>query len=263
MSNILQAFFMAMVLPFVSDRMDFEDPDRMNQATQQAFVNLSTGERLEMSNSELLKEASEKNVLILVHGFNNTYSSTLSSYKAYAKHLEGSYDLVIGYIWPGGDNRRDYFSARNRVVSELDLRFLSFLTLMSTVANNVDVYAHSMGCRLSLESIALAPGKVVRNLFLTAPAVDDESLERGERYHGSIANCDQVVVFYSNNDRVLRNVYPFAEWDHALGFDGFENPNAIPANVSQIDSTANVSFHSDYRNEEIIFDHIRGVLQNN
>ncbi|MDN3506579.1 MAG: alpha/beta hydrolase [Simkaniaceae bacterium] len=260
MASILQALFIAMVLPFVSDRMDFENPDRINQATEHALVDLSSGERSAISHSELLKRASEKNILILVHGYNNTYSSTLSSYMAYAEHLEDSYDLIVGYIWPGGDHDLDYFSAKDRAVSELDLRFLSTLTLLSRVANNVDLYAHSMGCRLSLEAISQAPGKVVRNLFLTAPAVDDEALEKGEKYHAATKNCDLTVVFYSEYDKVLKKHYPLAEWDQALGYKGFENLSSIPLNVFQIDSTDDVSHHSDYKNEESIFGHIRELL---
>lgn len=257
LGQLMLKLSLAALIPFVSDRYDFEDPDKISDNTQQRLVNLSTNESMKMTTGQLLSQVSGKNVLVLVHGYNNPYDSVLPAYEKYINHTHDAYDLVIGYLWPGGDGRSEYFSARGRVVNEIDVRLLALLTSLNAVAKNIDLYAHSMGCRLSLEALDLANEKLVRNLFLTGAAVDDESLETGERYFGATKNVKDVVVFYSSKDSVVGNWYPLAEFDSGLGHVGSEDPKNLPKNVTAYDVSEYIDFHSDYRNEDVIFEKIK------
>ena len=51
----------------------------------------------------MIKEAADKDVLVLVHGYNNDYKKALLSYEIYYKQMQGEYGKYIDYIWPGGD----------------------------------------------------------------------------------------------------------------------------------------------------------------
>lgn len=259
-AQLLNTTLLALQLPLVSDRLDFEDPDEISATTNQRILDFSTRQIRDSRLPELLNMISGKEVLLFVHGYNNTYEAALSAYTKYTEKTHEFYGQLVGYLWPGGDNGLEYHSARGRAVNDLDLRLLTLLIQMKSVAKSIDIYAHSMGCRVVLEALEMAPGKVVRNLFLTAPAVDNETLEIGERYYNSTLNCDRVVVFHSKEDEVLQYAYQLAEWDKALGYKGPENPEHLPNNVVVIDASKYVDHHSDYRNEEFVFDKIQDLL---
>ena len=161
----------------------------------------------------------------------------------------------------GGDEGHEYHPARSRVIYELDLRLLSLLTQLNAVAKNVDVYSHSMGCRLALETLDLASGKLVRNLFMAAPAVQNESIQIGERYGKATQICDHVYVFHSRNDGVLRWLFRGAEFDRALGYNGPQDMDQIPSNVSVIDLSETVDGHSGYKEAPFtVFAKMKSIL---
>jgi len=83
-----------------------------------------------------LSEINGKKVLVLVHGYNNEPEDVHRAYATIegqvAKLVDGAYDLVVGYIWPGGDDPLDYFSAKKRA-NALARRFGIWLKKWSTI----------------------------------------------------------------------------------------------------------------------------------
>ena len=84
-------------------------------------------------------------------------------------------------------------------------------------------------------------------------AVDNESVEKGERYYSAAQRCQKFYVFHSKNDPVLRTWYrigDFFDFDTALGYSGPEDPRAImdhSRNVTVINCKDIVSSHGGYR----------------
>jgi pimeloyl-ACP methyl ester carboxylesterase len=56
---------------------------------------------------------------------------------------------------------------------------------MRIAGATLDVMGHSMGCRVSLLALQgkLLLPKMIRNIYLTAAAVDNESIEKDEEYY--------------------------------------------------------------------------------
>jgi len=159
-----------------------------------------------------------------------------------------SYDYVIGYLWPGYDDAWEYFEAKQHV-SKLVKKMRMHLELLADSGAKVDVLAHSMGNFLMLEALACPYSqkkKLVQNYYALAPAVDDETLEKKEKYYCSTQNCEKLFVFYSKRDDVLKWSYRLAEGDKALGFRGAEHPDRLPPNVQLINYTSFVDGHSQY-----------------
>lgn len=204
-----------------------------------------------------------KKVLVIVHGYNNEFADIARAYDLIEdqtkKNMKTKYDLVVGYTWPGGDDRFDYFAAKTRSGS-LAPRFCENLRQLHSSATRpkaLDVMTHSMGARLTLEALKqLTTTKVVRNLFLTAAAVDNESIEKGEEYFTANGRARNSFVFHSNNDQVLKFGYNVAEWDRALGLNGPENPGDIIKHSKStlvINCKRKINGHGEYKSQDEIY----------
>lgn len=234
----------------MSDRDSFWNADKISDHTE--FMKVPDNQRTPFD-SETIKE---KNVLLLVHGYNNDSTEALSTYQVINSHVSkfmdknGSnfYDLVLGYLWPGSQNSLKYLDAKRRV-SKLAKTMRAHLEFLHASSARVDVLAHSMGNRLLFEALNYPSNgtkKIVQNFYSFAAAVDNESIESNEKYYQSTQNCEKLFIFYSKHDDVLKWLYSLVEWDKALGFEGAEDPEDLPKNVQLIDYTNFIGQHSYY-----------------
>jgi len=106
------------------------------------------------------EEIRGKNVLLLIHGYNNNSKEALSTYRLINAHVSAFkdnrqtkfYDIVLGYLWPGNDQSVEYYDAR-RHVSELAKTLRSHLEFLAASSGKVDVLAHSMWNNHVLEAL--------------------------------------------------------------------------------------------------------------
>lgn len=247
---MLLSLLLASQFWLMSDRASFWDADKISDQT--AFMLDSNPKRTTLNS----KEIKGKNVLLLVHGYNNGPEEALSTYRLVNLHVSALknshqanlYDLVIGYLWPGDDSPLEYYDAKLHVL-RLAKVMRSHLQFLSGSAARVDVLAHSMGNRLIFEALndhSNGGKKLVHNLYSLAAAVDDESIEKNEKYYRATQNCEKIFVFYSRRDGVLKWDYRLAEGDNALGYEGAEDPKMLPENVQLINYTNLIGQHSQY-----------------
>ena len=248
-------------IPVISDRKSFQLADAISNNTQVKLVDLGRVEPTKpLSTRDLLSNVRDKKVLIVIHGYNMTYTWAIDKFTRYHEDFSNHYDQVVGYLWPGGNQWWEYRRARRRTLDELPYRFLASLSQIRAVAKNVDVLAHSMGCRLILETLSLASLPLVRNLFLTAPAVDQTSLQLGQCYHYGLKNSQRVYVFYSKHDEVSTYAFPIVEGGSSLGRDGCDKFDLLPFNVSLIDCTHSVKEHSGYADSLFVKTYMKKIL---
>ena len=163
-----------------------------------------------------------------------------------------SYDALIGFAWPGGAVGVSFPFARQRA-AESASRFSSLLAALRGVGATIDLNTHSLGAHVAFEALREGTPQIVRNSWNFAPAVDNESIELGERYHDASGRCQSFYVFHSRNDSVLRVWYRVGDlfdFDTALGFSGPEDPGAIirhSRNVRVVNCKDVVQSHGGYR----------------
>lgn len=252
---------------FISSRKDL---DNENEIGADQFWDIKIVRELATDRDELptgiaaLKEAvAGKKVLIIVHGYNNEFDDIIRAYDLIeghtAKQMKGKYDIVIGYTWPGGDSKFDYGAAKRRagVLAPRFAENLRQLHSSKTRPKSIDIMTHSMGSRLALKALGTLNTKnVVRNLFLTAPAVDNECLEHGEEHFTANSKVGNTFVFHSKRDGTLRFAYAAAEWDRALGLHGPEDPADIMKHSKHtlvINCKHKIGGHGDYKTQEDIY----------
>jgi hypothetical protein len=101
------------------------------------------------------------------------------------------------------------------------------------------------------------------NVLLTAPAVDNESLEPKKEFNESLASCRRCLVYHSLKDPVLKIAYRIGALDRALGYKGPEHPEVIEEqcpDVFVVDCSAIVTSHGGYRQSGEVYDQWARVL---
>ena len=259
---------------FISYRKNFwsNTDDSDHDALRQVPLDNSS-EGLNAKEEKFTADITDKRVLLLIHGYHNKRENVVSGYgmidqQLRVKNILGTggraYDEVIGIAWPGGLFRISYLIAKKRVNKIADSVFARVEKIVAQ-AKAVDVMTHSLGARVILKALQnAAPNKqLLRNLFLTAPAVDDESIQEGEKFFGATQACRDVYVLYSDDDPVLSTFFKvplLGDSDRALGDRGPEKPNKVGKNVHLIDCLKIVKEHSDYRKRLELYTLIKKVL---
>ena len=251
---------------FFSARENFWETDDfcMDKDDAIAEVDLESGETNKVSKNKILAQLKDKKVLILVHGYNCERHEVIAAYLSISKYhhyIWQQYDKIIGYAWPGGDREWEYFSAKRRS-KKSGKRFKSLLQELLTTSSEVGVMGHSMGCRVTLKAVDLLqeelfPKKAKLELFLTAAAIDNDTLEKGERYYEATLLADSTYVFYSKKDDVLSVACKLTQLDNAMGMTGPENPEDTLNTVKIIDCVRVVKRHGDYKRCMPLFEYLK------
>jgi esterase/lipase superfamily enzyme len=246
----------------VSCRREFWSATEFSTADEIRELDLTgDGQGAKVQPATLLAALANKRVTVLVHGYNNEQRDVLDSYKTIDDQMRllgflgrpgAAYDALIGFAWPGGGSGVSFPFARGRA-GEAAPRLQRLLSDLRGSGATVDVNSHSLGAHVTFEALKDAPTTMVRNAWNFASAVDNESIEKGERYFTATQRCQRFYVFHSKNDPVLRVWYrigDFFDFDTALGYSGPEDPRAImdySGNLTVINCKDVVASHGGYR----------------
>jgi len=260
--------FLAVSMFTISDRDNFWDAEVLSHKTQYAEVDEQGITKIlnEIQIENFWASLKDKNILLLIHGFNSPlpywhYHNIRVNIENL--NLDSPYDCIIGYVWPSFDDAIEYRMAK-RQVQQVKPVFANTLSKMHSLVRGIDVIAHSMGNRLLLETLDGFPQtsfKWVRNFFSWAPAIDNESVDIGQWYYPATQRCENMYVFFSRNDAVLKWAYFLPELDIPLGLFGNENPSLLPQNIQLIDCSDVVNDHSAYMLSKPVYDYLQKVRQ--
>jgi esterase/lipase superfamily enzyme len=207
-----------------------------------------------------LRDSKVKEILIYVHGFNNTPDSAFEAGGKLQKRCDemakGDY-LVLPLIWPNGAKPgivRDYYDDQDRAdgssiaYARTLAMFLDWRAQHDNEAGclkRINLLSHSMGNRVSVKTLerwrerGAALPRVFRNVFLVAADVPNEVLERGEPGQALVDAARTVTVYHADDDLALRaskvaNVRN-RELTRRLGHTGPEDMNRTPSHVFSVD----------------------------
>lgn len=253
----------------ISSRKNFYENDIISMTPEDEIkeVALDTGESKTKTPSDYESLIVDKKVLLLCHGYNNELHDVMRAYHIIENNqlaYIAYFDVVVGYTWPGGDDVFDYFAAKNRAAAVAP-RFVRLLKDTIARCSELGVMSHSMGCRISLLAHEELYNRNVTKCnklwqFLMAAAVDNESVEQGERYFNATSYDDNTYIFHSKKDGVLSSAYPLAEWDAALGSSGPENIDDIHPTTKVINCKHVVKSHGDYKRTQEVYNYIKNEL---
>jgi esterase/lipase superfamily enzyme len=245
----------------VSCRKDFWSATEFSTADAIRDLDLDTGTGPVITHTAFVEAMAAKRLTVLVHGYNNERLDVLGSYRTIDTQMRllgflgaarAPYDALVGFAWPGGATGVSFPFARGRA-DDTAPRFGQLLAALRGGGATVDLNTHSLGAHVALEALREAAAPVVRNAWHFASAVDNESVEHGERYFDASRQAVRFYVFHSKHDPVLRVWYrlgDFFDFDTALGYSGPEDPRAImdhSPHVRVINCKDVVTSHGGYR----------------
>jgi esterase/lipase superfamily enzyme len=253
-----------------SCRKDFDSNQFFGELQFRSYPNPSdTSHFTEMTEGEVSNGVRDLHVVVFVHGYRNPLRNVGAAYRKLETELTsrgligpGQYDMAIGFLWPGFETRVGFFPAvpwANRSAAF----FREFVKLLNGHAHTVDVQTHSLGARVALQTMAFEHEVWVDNLMLTAPAVDNESLEPAKEFNAALRSCRRCLVYHSSKDPVLRVWYRLGALDKALGDKGPEDPEVIEKQCPEVyvvNCSNVVASHGGYRRAAEVYEHWTRVL---
>ena len=168
--------------------------------------------------------------LVLVHGFNNTDSEAAEAYYGFrSREAEifsvtdpASFEKMFGDVYWPGDADWSFFDKLDFLVYPSAVHTavhaaeeLAELLVKMPNLERVDFIAHSLGCRVTLETMLLLRRRtlpMIGRVVLMAAAVPSEMLERGGRFFDLLmelwAERVPIRVLHSKSDTVLHFAFP-------------------------------------------------------
>jgi pimeloyl-ACP methyl ester carboxylesterase len=186
------------------------------------------------ADGSLVDLRSASRLVILIHGYQNSEFKARRSFAIFRSNLSGTVprEQVWEFHWPG--DHPELFTSlatypvRVPIATQAGEALARFLA-NHTYARSVVIVAHSLGCRVALETafrIARDPtyrGPRIEHIFLLAAAVPTALCDRpAKRFPAPIARSAEHV-FYSPRDIVLAAGFP--KFQAAVG--PFEEGEAV------------------------------------
>ncbi len=196
--------------------------------------------RRDLANALRAKPRGSREVMIYVHGFNNTFAEGLYRV-AQLEHDLGLDTLGVHYAWPSAGNPLGYGYDRDSMLFARD----GFEALIGEVAkagaDRVVLVAHSMGALLAMETLRQmaisdpgSPARTIDGVVLFSPDIDIDVFEAQARRIGTLP--DPFLIFVSQRDRALRLSARLTGQQERLG--NLSDPEALaPYNVTLLDVT--------------------------
>ena len=246
-----------------------------------------------------VKAANRRQILIYIHGFSNLPETVFKGAMEFQQLCDQKKQDEVLVVWPCDNDLgivKDYWDDQKAADSSAQAfaRVLQrFMQWREDEKENppddpclkrINVLAHSMGNRVLRETLAawnkydLANGvpMLMRNTFLVAADIVNESLHKGERGELICHASRNVVVYYASDDLALRaskaaNLKNKVA-SRRLGHTGPEDMSLTPQNVYTVEcddvnnAYDNPKGHSYFRSGRqegqpgVVFDHIFATL---
>ena len=215
-----------------------------------------------------------KDLLLLIHGFNNDFDEVTAAYLGFDRRVRaiGFNGNVIGFTWPSYGEWFQYFGDVEQV-EYASFGFLNFLLALRPLLGDkkFHVNTHSMGAYLLIRALAAysvihavaepLPGRcVIDEMTFFAADVSNEILERGEDGNVAVGEASRLTSYFSYKDPTL-SISQVVNRDGRLGLAGAERPNRLPNNAFQIDCSTLIESHSAYRSTPDVMEDLVNVLR--
>jgi len=215
----------------------------------------------------------DKDMLLLVHGFNNDFDEVTAAYLDFDRRIRaaGYKGNTMGFTWPSFGQWFQYFGDVEQV-EYAAFGFLNFLLAFRPLLGEekFHVNTHSMGAHLLITALAAysridaieepVPGYfIVDEMTFFAADVSNEILEKGEDGNIAVGEASRLTSYFSYKDPILGSS-EVVNRDGRLGLAGAERPSRLPRNAFQIDCSTLIESHSAYRDSTEVMEDLAEVL---
>ncbi|MGL4319451.1 MAG: alpha/beta hydrolase [Paracoccaceae bacterium] len=184
-------------------------PDPMTDflTTQEDQFTDAQGFQAGLSGALKQRPSGDRDVIIFVHGFNNTFAEGLYRLAQLANDLDVP-EQIVHYSWPSRGAALGYVADRDSSVYARDGLEELIRQVESAGAENVILVAHSMGSSLLMEAVRQLAIRGDRRtlskiggVILISPDIDVDVFRLQARMVGGLPQ--PFLIFGSNRDRIL------------------------------------------------------------
>lgn len=198
-------------------------------------------------NSELAKfPRGQRNMLIFVHGYNNTTSDALLRLAQFVEDTDFP-GIAVLYSWASAAKKSRYvYDLNSALVARVKLKELANI-LSRTNAEGVDILGHSMGALLTMEGLVdaqlagtLGSRKTINSIMLASPDIDVD-LFRTQISQLPQSIRKNIYIFLSGDDRSLKLASFIAGGVPRLGASNAEELEPLGVTVIDLSDIKNSS----------------------
>jgi len=215
----------------------------------------------------------DKDILMLIHGFNNDFEDVTRAYLDFQRRLRraGFNGNIMGFTWPSYGKWYQYFGDKDQVEYATPA-LLNFLTKFRPLLEQKALFVntHSMGAYLLIRALSdysridaipnLRPGgELFDEVSFFAADVSDDILHRGEDGYDAVQETRRLTSYSSNSDPVLA-LSLIVNRDDRLGLNGAERPRRLPKDAFQVNCKTVIDTHAGYRKEVRVMKDLMAVL---
>lgn len=193
-------------------------------------------------------------ILIWVHGFDNTLESADHRLRVVHNSYAGEEGccVLLGFFWNSKPPFKTAFGAGKQAADISASGLAELLTQLKAryPRSRINLAGHSLGCRLILRAVQLAPQDLVNSVVLFNAAVPNDSMSPGGAYYNVWKNIGGLLtIVHDHNDDVLSTYYPAGNipWQlpivagAALGKTGPYPANALAGMATVLDMTPHIA----------------------
>lgn len=183
------------------------DPAKHFVASEVALYSGARDFRKDLSRTLRQKPRQDREIVIYVHGFNNTFADGVfrAAQAAHDYQLPG---VMVHYSWPSHGSALGYAYDRDSALFARDGLVNLIETVSGLGAEQVTLVGHSMGAQLTMEALRqlalIRPGQVHRRIgtvILISPDIDVDVFRSQAHAIGRLPQ--PFVIFASKRDRAL------------------------------------------------------------
>ena len=239
---------------------------RFSESDQLLYI-AGMDQLMKVSKKNLISDVSSQRILILVHGFNNPFSYVLQEYllanAQFRGRLSRYYDCMLGYTWPGGSSRLNYFQAKQNT-EEAGNRLRRWLQTFTDAECTIDIIGHSMAALVGFKALREDADINIRNIFSMGAAIPKDILKAETALPNLFGKVQNLYAFITRDDGILRYGYRLVEWKEALGYAGPARVEELVTKypkINVIDCTSVIHSHNAYLRSEEVMDFISEVIR--
>ncbi len=189
----------------------------------------------QMRNRLLLADPGQRDVVVYVHGYKNSFESAAIRAAQLAVDLNVP-GLTAFYSWPSRDAVSEY-NADEAAVETAEKHLVVFLTRIAkeTGAARVHIIAHSMGNRLVTRVVQRLsqsePGLKFGQIILAAPDIDTQVFADLAAAYPKLS--ERTTLYVSRRDRALEA----SSWTHSFPRAGYGPPISVLPGIDTVEVT--------------------------
>jgi len=246
---------------------------RMAKGKYQVYEFQRASEGKEVQSRKLSDVPVDKDILMLIHGFNNDFEDVTRAYLDFQRRIRrsGFRGNIMGFTWPSYGRWYRFIGDREQVEYATPA-FINFITKFRPMLGQKALYVntHSMGAYLLIRALteysridaipnARPGGELFDEVSFFAADVSDDILHPGEDGYDAVNETRRLTSYFSNRDPVLA-LSLIVNRDDRLGLNGAERPRRLPKDAFQLNCQTVIDTHSGYRKEARVMKDLVAVL---